>query len=241
MLVQVQPHPLMKRNKIIGVIGGMGPQASCEFYRLLIDKSIKDYGVVNNDDFPEILIDSVPVPDFIENTKNLSKARNILMDRVRRMCNYPVDTIGIACNTAHILLEDLRYVSSAPIVSIIEEVAKELNHKRYEKIGLLATPTTYKMGIYDVINNDLLKIVQPNRKAQSRLEEIIYKVISGKDKELLKRKITPLIESFITRERLDALILGCTELPLICPNHLAIRIIDSLDVLADSLLKFYFT
>jgi len=56
------------KNKIIGIIRGMGPQASCELYRLLIEGARHRYGSKNNDEYPEILIDSVPVPDFLSET-----------------------------------------------------------------------------------------------------------------------------------------------------------------------------
>ena len=61
-------------NQIIGIIGGMGPQASAEFYRVLIHRARKQYGAHENNDYPEILIDSVPVPDFLSDTKNMEEA-----------------------------------------------------------------------------------------------------------------------------------------------------------------------
>lgn len=56
----------MKQNKIIGVLGGMGPQASVELYRLLIEGAKVRYGAQNNDDYPEILIDSVPIISVVD-------------------------------------------------------------------------------------------------------------------------------------------------------------------------------
>lgn len=74
----------MNKNKIIGLLGGMGPYASAYFYKLLLDKSRDFYGAKNNNDYPEILVDSVPIPDFISDTRNLKKAREILSERVKK-------------------------------------------------------------------------------------------------------------------------------------------------------------
>ena len=117
----------MKNNKIIGIIGGMGPYASAYFYKLLLDKSRDFYGAKKNNDYPEILIDSVPIPDFISDTKNLEEAREILTERVKRMNGYGVSVIGVTCNTAHILFEDLVGLSPAEFISIIDGVSEKVN------------------------------------------------------------------------------------------------------------------
>lgn len=227
------------KKKIIGVIGGMGPQASSEFYRLLIEKSIAKYGVKNNDEFPEILIDSVPVPDFISDTNSLEEAEKMLVDRVKRMSRYPVNYICIACNTAHILLEKLRSESKVYVFSILEEIVKKIDLYDFTKIGLLATMTTYKLGLYDnVINNR--QLIKPAINDQYELDEIIRCVIAGKDDDKLKNKLSFLVNKFIKDYHLEAVILGCTELPLIFPQINKVKILNSLDVLADSLLSFYY-
>lgn len=227
-------------QKIIGVIGGMGPQATVEFYKLLVDKSISKYGAVNNDEFPEILIDSVPVPDFISSIKYLSQARRILIDRVSRMNKYPVSILGIACNTAHILLPDLRKISKAPIVSVAEEIKKFINKNSFQKIGLMATIITYKMRLYDIINSDGVRLIIPQFQLQEQLERIIRGVIRGEDLATLKKDMEEISIQFIKENNLDAVILGCTELPLVFPNQQRIKVVSSLHILADVLIDHYY-
>ncbi len=227
------------KNKIIGVIGGMGPQASSEFYRLLIEKSISKYGVKNNDEFPEILIDSIPVPDFISDTDSLEEAEKMLVDRVKRMNRYSVDYICIACNTAHILLEKLRSESKVYVFSVLEEILNEINKFNLTKIGLLATMTTYRLGLYDKVIYHK-QLIKPSINVQYELDEIIRGVIAGNDDDNLRKKLSSLAKKFIKDNRLEAVILGCTELPLIFPQMNNVKILNSLDVLADSLLSFYY-
>lgn len=227
------------KKKIIGVLGGMGPQASSEFHRLLIEKSISKYGVKNNDEFPEILIDSVPVPDFISDTKYLEEAEKMLIDRVKRMSRYPVDYMCIACNTAHILLDKLRSESKVYVFSILEEILNEINKFNLTKIGLLATMTTYRLGLYDKVINHK-QIIKPSINDQNELDEIIRGVIAGKDVDNLKNKLSILANKFIKDNRLEAVILGCTELPLIFPQIKKVKILNSLDVLVDAILRKYY-
>lgn len=228
------------RQNIIGVIGGMGPQATGEFYRILINKSIAEYGAVNNNDFPSVVIDSIPVPDFISSQEHLSQARTMLIDRTKRLNAYGVGRIGIACNTAHLLLDDLRAVSGSPIVSIMDEAARLIAEKKITRVGLLASPMTYKTELYQTALKNIATVIIPNAKMQSELDDLIRGVICGKNIMTLKTIAYPLIESFIRIQKLEAIILGCTELPLIVDSPLSVPVISSLDVLADNLLAYYY-
>lgn len=230
----------MKNNNIIGVIGGMGPQATAEFYRILIEKSIREHGAVNNDDFPSVVIDSVPVPDFISSQEHLSQARAMLIDRTKRLNAYGVGRIGIACNTAHLLLNELRAVSGAPIVSIMDVAASLVAQKKITRVGLLASPMTYKTKLYQTALKNTATVITPNVKLQSDLDDLIRAVISGKNIKTLKTIAYPLIESFIRKQRVEAIILGCTELPLIVDTPMSVPTISSLDILADDLLTYYY-
>ncbi len=139
----------MKNKKAIGVLGGMGPQASAHLIKLLVDLSAREFGAKNCEDFPEIILDSIPHPDFISSRKNKKKALLLFKKRARRMNRMQVGMLAIACNTAHILLDELQSESKTPFISIIDEIIKELRKKRINKVGLLASPTTFKSGIFE--------------------------------------------------------------------------------------------
>ena len=72
-------------RKIIGILGGMGPEASGYLYKLLIDLSIKHFNARHNDDFPEVIIHSIPVPDFISSNKKRGEALQMLLERVKEL------------------------------------------------------------------------------------------------------------------------------------------------------------
>lgn len=139
---------MKKQKKVIGILGGMGPQASAHLVSLLVELSAKEFGAKNCDDFPEIVLDSVPIPDFIANKENKNAALKILTKRVKRMSKLQVGMFAISCNTAHILLNQLQLRSKVPFVSMIDATAKEVRKCGIKKVGLLASPTTFDSGIF---------------------------------------------------------------------------------------------
>lgn len=231
----------MKKKNIIGVIGGMGPYASAYFYKLLIKKSTEDYKAKNNDDYPEIVVDSVPVPDFISDTKRLSEAKKTLISRVKALNNFGCNTIAMACNTGHLLYQDLVKNSQVPFMSLIELVCLKAKDRGMKKVGLMATKTTIKTQIYHkVLKKEGIEVINPDNNFLKKQEEIIRYVIANGETKKFEGVLSGMTDMFIKDNNLDGVILGCTELPLVFPNGKFNNVIDSLDVLADHLLKNFY-
>lgn len=225
---------------MIGIIGGMGPQASAELYHLLIEGAKVRYGARNNDDFPEILIDSVPVPDFLSDTKQMERAAVMLEDRTRRLTQFGASCISVACNTACLLSSRLQKQTSVPFVSVVDEVAEKasLHHKQ---VLLLASPTSLRLGLYQkALSRYGISCVVPPKKYHREIEYIIRSVIEGGDRRFLQKKLVLLTENILTNEYIDGIVLGCTELPLVFPTQYRLPVYNSLSILAESLLKRYY-
>jgi len=231
----------MKNKNIIGVIGGMGPYASAYFYKLLIKKSTDEYGAKNNDDYPEIVIDSVPVPDFISDTESLPTAKEILISRVKALNNFGCNIIAMACNTGHLLYPDLAKNSEVPFISLIELVCQKAKNSGMKKVGLLATETTIKMQLYHkILEQEGIEVITPNEDLIKKQEDIIRFVIANGETTKFEDVLSDTTNKFIKDNDLDGVILGCTELPLVFPSHKFRNVIDSLEVLADHLLKNFY-
>lgn len=229
----------MKNTKTIGLIGGMGPLASSYFYDLLIKKSERNFGAKNNDDYPRIIIDSLPVLDFISDTKNLDTARGMLIDSIKKMNSFGVSCVAMVCNTAHVLYKDLQKQSATEFVSMIDLTAERAKKLNFKKVGVLASPTTLKSKLY---KKALLKrgIISIDIDHNSRTERIIREVVAGKINKSQSDYLYKLTNRFIKKYELDAVILGCTELPLVFPKNRFKNVIDCLDILADELLRRYY-
>lgn len=231
----------MNNKQMIGVIGGMGPQASAEFYRLLIDGARHRYGARDNDEYPEILIDSVPVPDFLSNTEQMEVAAVMLEDRVRRLTQFGATTITMACNTACILVDRLEKQTPARFISVVDEVVRSVVRDQHSVL-LLASPTSLRLGLYQLqFAHFGIKFVVPETKDFPEIEYIIRGVIEGEKRERLLHKLVKLTERYVETNSVGGIVLGCTELPLVFPTHYRLPVYSSLSILAECILKRYYT
>lgn len=135
----------MKQRIII--IGGMGPQASLELHRRMIQQALTD-GAKDGTDFPHIVHLSLPVPDFIANESRRSEALEIIINELKNIDASMDDVIIIACNTAHLLQPDIEQRLNIRITSMVD-AAIDYVSRHYKTIRLLASPTTIRTGLYD--------------------------------------------------------------------------------------------
>lgn len=230
---------IMKTNKSIAILGGMGPQASAKLLQLVIEMAASEYGARNDDDFPEVIVSSVPVPDFISNKRTAEAVLNILKARVRNLESFNPKSFSIACNTAHILLKDLQRETNIPFISIIDEVVKEISNRRMRRVGLLGTPVTLRSMLYqDALRQKGIRILVPSSTDQEIVERIIRNILAGK-KETTDIKELVRISKELEIKGAQGIVLGCTELPLIFPKK-DITTFDSIEILAKALLKDYY-
>lgn len=227
----------MKTQGIIAILGGMGPEASARLLNMLVEKSARDFGAKNGDDFPEVIVDSIPVADFISDKKNLSIASLELRNRIKKLNRFNPSCFGIACNTAHVLLPKLETVAKAPFISIIEEVASEVAGCVITKVGLLSSPMTIKTKLFEeALAKNGIKIVVPSESQQAQIEKIIRRVIAH-DVRVSDKATLVTIANSLREKGAEGIILGCTELPLVFPKNFSLPVFDSLEILAESLLK----
>jgi aspartate racemase len=228
----------MKTRKRIGIIGGMGPDASVRLYKIMIDSARSKYGAKENQDYPDILLHSVPVPDFISDQKRMSEALGMLKTSTRQLGSV-CGILGMACNTAHILLDALRSQTATPFLSMVGLTASASANGGYKKIGLLATPTTFRSRLYQsALREKGIEIITPSADQIDQLGGIVDAILAG-DFSRTRRQLTAIADGLVERGA-EAIILGCTELPLVFPEKYQVPVISSLAVLADALLEEYY-
>ncbi|KKQ33678.1 MAG: Aspartate racemase [Candidatus Nomurabacteria bacterium GW2011_GWA1_37_20] len=164
----------------------------------------------------------------------------MLKRRAIQLHSFDILCLVIACNTAHILIEELQSVSKIPFISMINEVAKQVNRDRINKVGLMATPSTIKYALYQkALKIKGVNTIIPKRKEQALLEKIIRNVLRGKIAEQDRQKLVSVSDSLKQRGA-QAIILGCTELPLIFPEKYVLPVYNSVEILAMALLQKYY-
>jgi aspartate racemase len=208
--------------KTIGVVGGLGPESTVEYYRQLIVSYQKRAG---DKALPSILINSVDVYRglaFLENDQ-LDRLEDYLAEAIRRLADAGADFAIISANTPHLVFDRVQARSTIPIISIVEAAFDETKSRGIERIGLLGTRFTMRARFYpDVFSRKGIDIVIPN---ENEVEYIHEKYIN----ELLKRICLPatrvelerIIQRMKNEERIEAVLLAGTELPLILTENTA--------------------
>lgn len=230
------------KNKKIGIIGGVGPQSTDFIYEKIIEFSQSEHDAKSNSDFPRVLIDSVPVPDFISDKENIEKAESMLIDSAKTLSVAGVTRLCIGSNTVHILLDKLKTQTAVPFISMIELVANECVNRGFKKVGLLGTPVLVSSELYqtELSSKGIITIV-PTQEQLTVVETLIRNVIAGDESSQTKNEYIVILNDMFSKGA-EAIILGCTELPL-AVNYEALgdRTLNSDEILAKGIVDYYYS
>jgi len=224
---------LGQKYKNVGILGGMGPEATAELYLRIIQIFQTKYGAKYDNDFPEIVIINLPIPDVVENPEQEEKVKELLMDGVQRLVSLGVDFIAIPCNTVNYYLPEMRMAVSVPIISIVEETVREVKKLGLDKVGLVGTEMTINTNIYGNLLGDIVLII-PDSTQQKKTTRIILRILSG-DKKKEDRQVLMEITKTLKLEHARKVILGCTELPLLIRKSK--DTINTIDILARTVVE----
>jgi len=226
--------------KKIGVLGGMGPEASANFYYKIIHYCQKEYQAVQDTDFPPMIINSLHLSGFNESgivDENLVLQQ--LLDGVDMLNKAGCDFVVIPCNTVHYFIDKLRMKSSIPIVSIIEETVKKVKQNNHGIVGIIGSDTTLRLNIYQKkLNQEDITCISPNNDDFPTITKLILEIMGGKLNYKTKKKVISIIEE-MKKKSTEALILGCTEIPLaINQEDVDFKVYDTLQILAEVAVNF---
>lgn len=222
-------------KKQIGILGGMGPEATSELFRLII-KNTK--AQIDQDHIPVLIVNNPKIPDrsaYIHG-KGPSPV-DMLVEEAVKLEKTGADFILIPCNTAHLFIKQIEKNIHIPVIDMIKETARYVLHKYPEikRYGLLSTSGTYETGIYKNVFDDIdLWIIDPDIDYQRQNMTAIY----GKQGIKAGFKTEPLKILLQTVENLAengarAIICGCSEIALVVKqSHVEVPLINPLKILA---------
>jgi len=218
----------------LGILGGMGPYASITFYRHMIELSGIRYGAVRNDEYPHLLVSNLPVPDLILSQDSEEITVSMVEEEIRRLEKAGADFLVLACNTMHLYIDRFRSASSVPFLSMTDAVVQAVLRDGRTSVGILGSSTSIRTGLYTrPLEAVSVRCLNPSAKEQELISMLIANNIGGNVVRSEERAVYGVIDR-LRAQGAQAIILGCTELPLVLERqNCSLPVYDSLRLLAE--------
>lgn len=217
-----------RNTPVLGILGGMGPAATAEFYRLFV----KATPATKDQDHLSCLVLSDPhIPDRTESILNHNnKPLQLLATSVDRLVASGVQVVASPCNTAHYFLRKIPNLQQMRFVDIAEATLKKAVQRGVNRCVLYATRGTILAGIYQETAQILgVELLLPCEHIQTHVDETIRLVKAGRMDDASQR--FAYVESWRVELNVSVGLLACTELPLL--SRLSSNHISSLQALAE--------
>jgi len=204
--------------KRIGIVGGLGPEATAEYYRIINEL----YQRKTRGAYPEVIIYSVNMKDFpcAVTTDSTEETVAWLAEAVQVLYRAGADFALIASNTPHIVFDNLQARSPIPMLSIVKATCQVAKHARLHKVALLGTKTTMSADFYQrIFTKAGINIITPEESEKEYIHnKLMNEIMHNKILKETKQSLLVIIKRMIAEESIQGVILGCTELPLILPK-----------------------
>jgi aspartate racemase len=223
-------------HPVIGVLGGMGPEATVELMRRVIATTPAQ----EDADHIHMLVDNNPkVPSRIAalfENNDISPGPE-LARMAKRLTTVGASTLAMPCNTAHVYLPEIRAAAgNVPVLDMVALTASRMGNTLLNKrrVGVLASAAVKRIGLYDAA---LAKVAVEAvyAKNQTRIMEIIRRVKRGDSGTAARRQFADICEQLLADD-CDLLLIACTEFSVIAdalPS--GVPSLDALDVLVESI------
>lgn len=227
----------MLTEQRLGILGGMGPQATQMFYQRILDRTD---AARDQEHLPAVILSDTAMPDrtaAILGGDTEGCYRRLLADAKTLEC-CACSAIAIPCNTSHYFADRLQGELSIPLIHMVRETALAAKSKGWRHLGILATDGTIQTGVYQRELEALgLEGYSPGPQVQALVMNIIYDEIKKGEKG--SREKFSAIDRALRAAGCDGAILGCTELSVYRTYHgLPEFYIDAMDVLAEKCITF---
>jgi aspartate racemase len=228
-------------DRVIGILGGMGPEATLDFYRHIINLTPAD----EDQDHIRILIYSNPkIPDrTMAITGNGESPLASLVESAKLLEKGGADFIAIPCNSAHHYLPQIQREIQIPILDMVAETCRKLceDLPGVKTAGLIAVIGTVRSGVYHrALSEAGIKIVTPEEADQEEIQTAIAQVKAGKHNRSTQETFQAVGKRLMDAGA-GAIILGCTEVPLaFSSNVVDYPTLNSTRILAEAAVDWAF-
>ncbi len=226
-----------------GMVGGLGPASTVTYYQKIIEGFRERTG---DGSYPYMVINSVDMSSVLDcmERKDYDTLLRLLSTAVEKLKRAGAGFAFIASNTPHIVFPALKSASPIPLVSIVDATVRNACRAKYKKVLLTGTLFTMENTFYsDAFDAKGIRCVVPEKHERLVIQNIIFPNLEdGIVDPVQKKTFIDICEQIIAKEKTDAVILGCTELPmLVKPGELSVPSIDTLEAHVELILDTLFS
>jgi aspartate racemase len=223
--------------KLLGIVGGTGPESTVDYYRSLVAvwrERTKD------DSYPHLVINSVNLTTLINliTANRLADVAAFLAAEMQRLAAAGAEVGLIAANTPHIVFDEVRRLAPIPMISIVEATAAVASARGFRKVLLLGTRFTMRGRFYpDVFDRAGIELVVPTLEEQDAVHaKYMNELVVGDLQDATRAWFVSLIASMRERSGVEAVVLGGTELSLILkePSYGDVAVLDTTQIHVDA-------
>jgi aspartate racemase len=218
---------------IVGIIGGIGPESTVDYYQTIIAKFQERVG--SKEILPELVINSINMYKIFELISNekIPELVEYIAESVQKLAKAGADFAAISGNTPHLVFDQVQARVDIPIISIVEATFVQAKALNLERIGLIGTKFTMEHEFFKKpFVSDHKVVTVPNPSEQEYIHrKIVEEFEKGIVKDETKARFLEIIQQMVLRDQLEGIILGCTELPMIInKNDLKIPVLNTTEI-----------
>jgi aspartate racemase len=232
--------------KKFGLVGGVGYMSTLDYYKAINEGYKKRINSQSKSgEFPNMVIESLNLAVAYElvEKKDWAGFADLFITAIKTLKTAGVDFAAIAANTAHIVFDKIQEQSSIPIIGIVDATCKRAKEKNFKKLIVFGTIFTMNSGMYGKKCAQYgIEAIVPNETEQKIIQSIIFPNLeAGIVLENEKDTLLKIAKRMLSEYKADALVLGCTELPLaIKKDDLDIELLDTGIIHVDAILDYFF-
>ena len=224
--------------KLLGIIGGLGPESTVDYYHSIIAA----YQTQKPDgSYPPMVINSVDLKKVADGITagELAAVTDYLLQELQRLARAGADFALISANTPHVVFDDLRRRFPLPLLSIVEATCEEAQSRGFRRLALFGTRFTMEGRFYpEVFSRRGIDLVIPNPAERTYLhEKYMGELVKGVFLTETREGLLAIAERLKNEEKVEALILGGTELPLILREVPGIPVLDTTQIHVQAAVK----
>ena len=219
--------------KILGIIGGLGPESTIDYYGKIIALFRERTG---DGSYPQFIINSINLKkglDFMD-ANNLTGMADYLVEEIGKLARAGATVGLISANTPHIVFDDVASQSSIPLISIVEATCAAAKLRKLKRLALFGTRYTMQATFYPkVFSREGIELLVPDPEDQTYIHnKYLNELVPGQFLPETRAGLLAIVDRMKANSGIDGVILAGTELPLILRDseHNGIPALDTTEI-----------